>query len=356
VNRSHEDLRTLLGAWALDACPPDEAELLESHLPDCSSCSQEAAQLRDAAGWLSADEPLDPEPGLRAAVLSRCLERRAPAIRVPEWAEPFVAETARLDALLRDLGELDWRETVTLRWWNGTEECSPAEVLSHLAAVDGLLAPLLGLPDPAAGAPEPAEGELLAVRTAYLRRLNRSRSPETVRVAWRAQTRRLVERAALLGDTAGDRLVDYGAFQLPLRDAFLDRAFETWIHGEDIAEAVGYPVHPPRGPHLRQLVGLAVRMLPQLLGGLRPREEKPRVLRLLVEGRGGGEWLVPLDALEPPAAAADLEPTATIAVDGVEFCQLCAGHTPPDRLPVGLTGDSALAREVLRAVPLLSRP
>ncbi|CAM5622875.1 hypothetical protein SVIOM74S_04797 [Streptomyces violarus] len=35
--------------------------------------------------------------------------------------------------------------------------------------------------------------------------------------------------------------VSYGDFELPLRDAMLDRAFECWVHAEDIAEAVDYP-------------------------------------------------------------------------------------------------------------------
>ena len=37
----------LLGAWALDACPPEEAARLENHLTGCRPCTAEAARLRD---------------------------------------------------------------------------------------------------------------------------------------------------------------------------------------------------------------------------------------------------------------------------------------------------------------------
>jgi hypothetical protein len=164
--------------------------------------------------------------------------------------------------------------------------------------------------------------------------------------------------------------VDYGAFSIPVRDSFLDRAFECWIHAEDIAEAVGYPYGPPRGVHMRQLIGLAARLLPLALMGLRaaglasltswrdlsygdPRG--PRAVKLIIEGRGESEWLIPLEA-DAPAPPPDTEPVATLAVDGVEFCFLAAAHRDPDRLPCGITGDRAAARDLLHATRLLSRP
>ncbi len=164
--------------------------------------------------------------------------------------------------------------------------------------------------------------------------------------------------------------VDYGAFRIPVRTAFLDRAFECWIHADDIAEAVGYPYDPPRSSHLRQLIGLAAQLLPTALAALRtagnasltawqdpafgdPRG--PRAVRLIIEGRGSGEWLVPLEA-DAPVPPPDTEPVAVLAVDGVEFCHLAAAHRDADRLPCGITGDRAAARDLLHAVRLLSRP
>lgn len=357
----HDALRGLLGAWALNACPPAEAALLELHLAECSSCADEAGRLRDAAGWLSADEPLDPAPTLRGQVLARALALRPASVSVPGYAAAFVAETARLDALLRDLGESDWVERAELPWHGGAEHWSTAEVLSHLTAVDGVLARALGLPDPVPPGPIDLVG-----RTSRLMAAQRRRGPEAVRSFWREQTRSLVETAALAeaaGTDAGDLLVDYGAFQLPLRDAFVDRAFECWVHADDVAEAIGWPYGAPRGAHLRTMVELAARLLPHALAGLRAsgraaRTESHGAVRLIIEGPGSGQWLIPLAPLPEgsPSLPADVEPIAVVAVDGVEFCFLCAAHRDPDRVPYGITGDRAAARDLLHAARLLSRP
>ncbi|MFE3108763.1 zf-HC2 domain-containing protein [Kitasatospora indigofera] len=415
TEQQHEDLRSLLGAWALGACPRREAAALERHLRLCPDCAEEGARLRDAAGWLSADEPLDPSGALRQQVLDWCLARRPAELPVPAWGAPYAAETAKLDALLRDLGPEEWQEIVELPWHGGTDRLRPAEVLSHLAAVDGYLALSLGLPDPvpagpgpaapaagpgpAAGAaatpgppaPEPAGRPAPRVprqgaspfsgivdRTERLAAARAGCSPESVRALWRRQTRALVRGAALA--PGGNLPVDYGFAALPLRDAFVDRAFECYVHGEDVARAVAYPYAPPAPPHLRQMIDLAARMLPEAVAALRRAgrpgaagppgpdgggrtdgERRPaRLLRLVIDGPAAGEWLIPLDGPAPPGNRAGYgrttEPVAAMVLDGLEFCQLAAAHRDPDRVPVGEHGDRAAIREVLRAAPLLSRP
>jgi uncharacterized protein (TIGR03083 family) len=356
VPADHETLRGLIGAWALDACTPGECAEVEQHLAHCPPCAEEAGRLRDAAGWLSTDDPLDPDPALRGSVIGWALSRRPATVPVAGYSTAYAAETARLDALLRDLGELDWQETAELRWHGGAQQRGIAEVLCHLAAVDGLLGVALGLPDP-------ASGRDLDQRTQQLTEQLRRRSPEAVRARWRAQTRALVETAALAeagedGHRTGDLTVDYGAFQLPLRDAFLDRAFECWIHAVDIADAVGYPYGPPRGAHLRELIGLAARMLPAALeatcGPAPDRGSQPRVAKLVIEGRAESEWLIPLQP--GPPVPPGTEPVTTLALDGVEFCFLAAARRDPARMPCGITGDRTTAHRLLHATHYLSRP
>ncbi|MFC1415294.1 zf-HC2 domain-containing protein [Streptacidiphilus cavernicola] len=384
----HDTLRGLLGAWALNACTGLETAWIEIHLAECPSCADEGGRLRDAAGWLSADEPLEPAPDLRSQVLTRALTVRPARIKVPDYSSAYVAETARLDALLRDLGESDWIERADLVWHGGAQQLRPAEVLSHLTAVDGVVSRALGLADPVPPAPGTSPEQAgsapvdLVERTSRLIEAQRRRGPDAVRSFWREQTRALVETAALAesqhGAGAGDVLVDYGAFRLPLRDAFVDRAFECWIHADDVAEAVGWPYGPPRGVHIRTMVDLATRLLPSALNGLReaglasltsyrkfsgsdPGYGDPRgvsAVKLIIEGRGESEWLVPLEPLPPGSGPlpADIDPVATLAIDGVEFCFLCAAHRDPDRMPCGITGDRAAARDLLHAARLLSRP
>ncbi|MGW3042582.1 zf-HC2 domain-containing protein [Kitasatospora sp. NPDC001159] len=393
----HDAFRSLLGAWSLGACPPGEAAELEQHLRACPECAEESARLRDAAGWLALDEPLDQPGSLRQQVLDWCLARRPAELPVPAWGMPYTAETAKLDVLLRDLGPEEWQEVAELPWHGGTERLRPAEVLGRLTAVDGVLALALGLPDPvsaAAGTPAvsstapapaverrvpaqeaavaprvPPQGGPYAAITARTARLLADQAglpPQSVRSRWRRQTHDLVRSAALAPQ--GSALVDLGFAVLPLRDAFVDRALECFVHGEDVARAVAYPYDPPAPQHLRQMVELVVRLLPRALAGLRaarperagvpgaPAGSDPggRRLRLVVDGPAAGEWLVPLDGQEagPPGG----EPVASMVLDGLELCQLAAAHRDPDRLPVGEHGDRAAVREVLHALPLLSRP
>lgn len=78
-----------------------------------------------------------------------------------------------------------------------------------------------------------------------------------------------------------------------------------------------------------------------------------RSLRLEIEGSGGGEWLIPLDS---PAAVGSAEhEVAHIALDGVEFCRLAAGHVSPAEAAAGQVGDREAIKDVLFAAASLSR-
>ncbi|MFJ7902936.1 maleylpyruvate isomerase N-terminal domain-containing protein [Streptomyces sp. NPDC096198] len=363
----HGVLKSLLGAWALAACSAEETAAVEEHLGGCGPCADEARRLREAVGLLQRPESLDLDPGLRTRVLDGCLERRPPRVPVPDWAGPYDTETARLDSLLRDMGDAEWHAPVRLRWFDGTGPASRrttvAGVIAHLLSVDGLVAVAVGMEDPlagsAAGTATPQE------RTEAYWRDARTPPTRSVRVPWREQSRSLVRAVSFTG---GDREtpVDYGGFALPLPDALLDRAFECWIHAEDIAEAVAYPYEPPAPRHLHRMVDLAARMLPAALAARRRTGAAPparhlvpvggpgRSVRLEIEGSGGGQWLIPLDS--PPGADASAgHEVAHLALDGVEFCRLAAGHVPPEEAAAGRMGDREAIRDVLGAAASLSR-
>ncbi|MGA4965192.1 maleylpyruvate isomerase N-terminal domain-containing protein [Streptomyces pseudogriseolus] len=364
----HQVLKSLLGAWALAACAPAEADAVEEHLGVCGPCADEALRLREAVGLLQRPETLDLNPALRTRVLEACLERRPPRVPVPAWAAAYDTETARLDALLQDFGDNEWHAPVRLRWYEGDEASSRrttvAGVIAHLLTVDGLVAVALGLEDPL-GDVKPEHPTPSGRTEAYWRA---ARFPPTraVRGPWREQSHRLIRTVCFTGSDTGRMPVPYGDFALPLHDAMLDRAFECWVHGEDIAEAVDYPYDPPSGRHLHDMVDLAARMLPLVLENRRhhglatPVErrlvaagEPGRSLRLEIEGSGGGEWLIPLDS---PAAKGSAEhEVAHVALDGAEFCRLAAGHVPPREAAAGQEGDREAIRDVLFAAASLSR-
>nr|WP_234334566.1 maleylpyruvate isomerase N-terminal domain-containing protein [Streptomyces sp. NRRL B-1347] len=374
----HHVLKSLLGAWALAACSAAESRAVEEHLGGCGPCAEEALRLRDAVGLLHPEESLDLDPGLRTRVLASCLGRRPPRIPLPEWAAPYDAETARLDALLQDIGDAEWHAPVRLRWFDDdhpvTRKTTVAGVIAHLLAVDGLVGTALGLDDPLGiGAPPSLDpGE----RTEAYWRASQFPPTRAVRGPWRDQTHELIRTVSFAGGGSGRLAVTYGVapdapggpagrFELPLRDSMLERAFECWIHAEDIAQAVDYPYEPPAPRHLHHMIDLAARLLPVTLAERRragragpPRElvaagSPGRSLRLEVEGVGGGEWLIPLDS--PGASgSADLE-VAHVALDGVEFCRLAAGHVSPEEAAAGQVGDREAIRDVLFAAASLSR-
>ncbi|WP_107440633.1 zf-HC2 domain-containing protein [Streptomyces sp. SAT1] len=412
----HHVLKSLLGAWALAACTPQETAAVEEHLGGCGNCADEALRLRGAVGLLHRPDSLDLDPGLRARVLDACLERRPPSVPVPGWAAPYDAETARLDALLQDFGNAEWHAPVRLRWFEDGQavgrRSTVAGVIAHLMSVDGLVAVALGLDDPLGGLP--ARGPAPAARTEAYWRSRPYPPTRAVRGPWREQTHALVRTASLTGTDDGPagspvsgaggasgagcaagaagagggpgggpggrsggppgdpyavpHAVPYGDFTLPLRDAMVDRAFECWVHAEDIAQAVDYPYDPPAPRHLHEMIDLAARMLPGALAtrrraGLAAPARTGRHLvavgtparsvRLEIEGLGGGEWLVPLDA--PGAVGSAEHQVAHVALDGVEFCRLAAGHVTPREAAAGQDGDPDAVSDVLCAAAALSR-
>ncbi|MEW2271696.1 MDMPI N domain containing protein [Streptomyces griseofuscus] len=365
----HDVLKSLLGAWALAACSAAETDAVEHHLGDCGACADEARRLREAVGLLHQPETLDLDPALRTRVLDACLDRRPPRIPVPEWAAPYDAETARLDALLQDFGDAEWHAPVRLRWFEDdaqtTRRTTVAGVIAHLLAVDGVIATALGLDDPLGHAPGAAGP---SVRTEAYWRSTPFPQTRAVHAPWREQTHALVRTVSFTGGSARGLTVPYGGFELPLHDAMLDRAFGCWVHAEDIADAVDYPYRPPAPRHLNKMIDLAVRLLPGALAARRrsglsspprtirhlaPAGHPGRTLRLEIEGPAGGNWLIPLDS--PSATPSTDWEVAHVALDSVEFCHLAAGHLLPEEAAAGQLGDKEAIRDVLYATASLSR-
>ncbi|WAP56647.1 zf-HC2 domain-containing protein [Streptomyces sp. S465] len=366
----HHLLRSLLGAWALTACSQEETAAVEAHLNHCPSCAEEALRLRDAVGLLHTEHSLDLNPMLRSRVLAGCLGRRPARIPVPDWAGAYDAEAARLDALLIDMGEAEWRAPVRLKWFDGRRltgrDTTVAGVIGHLMAVDGIIAASLGLPDPlGADAPNSPVARTEAYWHHEPGAAYGSGPPGAVREAWREQGHALVRTVSFAGRGVADLDVPYGEFALPVRDAFLDRAFACWVHAGDIAEAIDYPYEPPASGHLKAMIDLCARRLPGTLAERRraglaapPRRlveagTPGRTLHLQVEGTGGGDWYIALDS--PAATASPEEAVATIALDQEAFYLLASGHVPPQDAAAGLSGDTEAIRDVLFATASLSR-
>jgi uncharacterized protein (TIGR03083 family) len=335
---SHETVVQLLGAWALSACSHAEEKLVETHLSACTTCARTAAELRDAAADLGGAY-LRPPAGSLARLRAAAQGRRQPATATPVHGAPYAAQVAALDMLLSDLAPEDWRRTAAYG------ELTVHDLVAHLAATDGLVAAELGLPV----RPPAAPGETLAARTAAVLRFERRRPAEQTRRSWRAQAD-AVCRSLAKHPSPRTAMVPLGR-PLPLADALTVRAFETWIHGEDIAAATGRRAVPPLPEHVHPMADFAARVLPRVISR-RIAPPRDRYVRLHLTGAGGGTWTVPLDPAGPIPAT--VRPAAVVTLDVVDFCRLAGDRRDPESIAVEVRGHTGLAREFLAAVPTMA--
>ncbi|WP_406215015.1 maleylpyruvate isomerase family mycothiol-dependent enzyme [Streptomyces canus] len=327
----HDDVRDLLAAWAFGALEPAEERLVPPHLAECESCAAEAERLRATVRLLDGP-PLDEPPSPLDTLLTGALRARPAPPRVARHAAPYAAAVAGLEALLPELAGR-WSTPVVHDW-------DVHATVAHLLAADEHLALRLGIDArvPGARIDEDADwAEAWERRTAEVIAHEYGRTPEETVADWSAQA------AALLGTphardpelAAGTTLLM--GLRLPVTDHFLARAFEAWIHTDDIGRALGLAVPPPPEEHLGQLVRLAVRVLGTVLGAGAPP--------VLFAVRGGEEWV--LGSQSDPVAA-------ELTLDAVDFCLLIGGRHAPDTVPRDTTGDAAAVRNVLERAASLS--
>ncbi|GAA5080149.1 uncharacterized protein (TIGR03083 family) [Thermocatellispora tengchongensis] len=281
-----------------------------------------------------------PEAPARSQLLAAARARRRPMAPGPEWAAPYAARVAAFDAVLASAS--DW-DTVIVEGW------TLQELVAHLAAKDGLVAAAAGAPvlGPPIGA-----GDALG-RTAEVQAYERGRAPEQTRRDWRAQADALCRHLAGLDR---DTPITSEGLTFAAGDHVLARGLETWIHADDAARTFGLRLPHPPAEHIHPTADLCARLLPwtMLLSGA---DGAGRTLRLTLTGPGGGEWHVPLGVEDGVAVeGARGGEHAAISCDVVEFCFLLGGRGAPDAFRAELSGDAALAREVLACAPALSGP
>jgi anti-sigma-K factor RskA len=121
TERSHDELKELIAAYALGAVPPEEIRVIRAHILSCEECMAEADGYVDATGALAlAVDPVELPAGFEERVLAAVREdRRAP---VPEgrrrrrWSRgPVLAAAALAVALFAVLtaGLLDARSDLS---------------------------------------------------------------------------------------------------------------------------------------------------------------------------------------------------------------------------------------------------
>lgn len=269
-------------------------------------------------GRHAADRP-KPAPGIRETVLSAALARRPAAI--PAAVAPYAVQARRLDHVLAVLDATAWARPVIHGW-------STERVVAHLHALDRALATELGV----------------AVQVSS----RSGAAAEPALLSWRRQSEALVRHMAA-GLSRLDEEVQFLGGVMPVRTALLQRAFETWIHADDIRLALLSAPHPPPPEHLTVLSDAGVRLLLTTLGVARPRHAG-RVVRIHLAGEGGGRWTLPV-----AGGTAAGPPDVTVHADVLDFCYLLGGRRDPRHIPHQAIGDAHLAAELLEVAASFDR-
>jgi uncharacterized protein (TIGR03083 family) len=281
--------------------------------------------------------------GLRDRVVAAALRARAAGRPdpVPEQIAPDEAFSRAADAferLLRELPEADWTRPAL-------RDLDVQGLVGHLAGVEeDVQRSLAGDPE-VAGADHVASTQAAAVRQA-------GRRPAETRAEWRHAADRTIGLARA-GDLSAEVAVH--GLRVPVSLLLIVRAFELWVHDNDIRQAVALPPSVPDPATLSLMTEVAARLLPH--AAARTGADEPMNLHLVLTGPGGGTWDVPIGMDGSDGTGGDSTPDAAdvvIVSDAIDFCRLVANRAAPAALDLHITGDAGRAAAVLAAAPVLA--
>ena len=272
--------------------------------------------------------------GLRERVLAASLRTRAAgrAEPVPPEISPVEAFSRTADAFYGTLGLLDGRQWTT----PALRGLDVQGLVGHLTGVEeDVHCCLAG--DPAVAVASHVEStQPAADRQA-------GRLPAQTRAEWRraaGRTMDLVRAADLRAEVA------LHGMRLPIGLLLVFRAFEVWVHDNDIRAAVDLPPSVPDASTLNLMTSAAVGLLPYVV--TRAGLSEPLSVHLVLTGPGGGTW--DIAAGQGSAAPA----AVTIVTDAVGFCRLAANRVTPAGLDSHIAGDQDGAAVVLAAAATLA--
>jgi uncharacterized protein (TIGR03083 family) len=242
----------------------------------------------------------------------------------------YRTETDRFAALVATLRPDD----LAARTANGL---SVRDLLIHLAAMESMVSAGLGTPVTTIEAGTDVEG-----RTARFVEALALRPVDDVQAIWRDGIDGVLQWAAT-GSPRG--LLPWLGVDVQRDTLLISRAFETWIHADDIRRALGRPLEPPSPPDLHAMADFSLRNLPVWME-LTGRAHPGRTARVVLTGDGGGSWLVPMGG-----DGTDAEPVVDVEleVDVVAWCHRVGERVTTDAIAARVEGDIALARDLLDA-------
>ena len=294
--------------------------------------AREAQRLARAAAWLGAAEALDPPSTLRGNVMD-VIGSRSAGQREGPVVDLYRTQSDRFARAVEQVRDHALDVTTT----NGL---SARDLVVHEAAQESLLAQAVG----ASPFPEIAETDIDARTAAFVEHFD-GRALDAAVDLWRAA----VDANCAWASTSSDGAANWRGLDLPSDDAIVVRAFETWIHTDDLRRTIGLPGEPPDAHHLALMSDLAGRTLSTALG-LVGRTRAGKTARLVLTGEGGGVWLVAMDGSGPGQGAPDV----TLTADTVDWCLLVGDRVAARDLEHTVAGDASLADDLLAAAPALA--
>jgi len=270
---------------------------------------------------------------MAASLLAREAGQPVPAVPAISGPEAFGRAADAFYGLLAALEEQDWARPVL-------RDLDVQGLTGHLIGVEeDIQRAMTG--DPAmADTDHVSSTQDAAVRQA-------GRPPALTMRDWRRAADRTLEQARAR-DGGTERIAVHG-IRLPLDDLLVVRAFELWVHENDIRRCAGLNPSLPDPAVLRLMSDLAARMLP--FAAARTGLREPVNVHLVLTGPGGGTWDL---AVGQEADGQGPGQDVMIVTDAVGFCRLAANRTTPAELGPHVTGDAVRAAEVLAAASTLA--
>lgn len=326
------EVEEFLGAYALHACEPEENAAIEAVFSRRPDLAREAARLSRAATWIGATEALDPPSALRGNVLGTARTRRA-----GERDHPAIDLYRTQSERFEDAVDLVTDTALDATTTNGL---SARDLVIHEAAQESLMAQAVG----DTPVPEIAVTNIDARTAAFVDKLD-GRPLDDAVALWRAS----VDANCAWANGPAENTANWRGFELDRNDAIVLRAFETWIHTDDLRRVVGLAGVPPEPQHLALMSDLAGRTLSMALG-LVERTREGKTARLVLTGDGGGDWLVAMDG----SGLSSREPDVTLTANVVDWCMLVGDRIAPAAIVHTVEGDPGLAEDLLAAAPALA--
>lgn len=327
-------LEDLLGAYALDACDADEVAAVQELLDRRPDVAAEAGRLSQASAWIGATEALTAPEALHSSLLAAVRARRSSGA-LDAAARCYAASTARLGETIGAL-QVDEHAELTP---NGL---TARELVVHLAAQEAALARAVGRVQ----ADAPAGPDIESNTAAFLEEF-RGRPLDDARTLWQRSVDAV--QAWARESESEDVWVDWLGMGFVRDDMLVIRAFENWIHRDDLRFVEGRPSDPPPVDEIHEMADFSARMMPSALA-VSQRSRRGKTARLVLTGAGGGEWLVPMggdvDVARPP--------DVTLTADVVEWCRVLGERLEPAALPRRVDGDETLANDLLASAPALA--